>query len=635
MPMDWDNSAVQILKPRCRGGRAWWIVAAGVATAAATVCALGMGRRSGDLPSSVARELETVEVDRGDLALVVTEKGALESSLDDVIRCRVEPFLSLPSGPPVASSESRTPPARGARTRVAGVSPASGMTEPTVTGAIQTKERPQPKDRGRQVPGQSGTSGASATPADARGAPGAGVASVSAGSSSIAAATTPDSAPASRRPVIRSFDYVVEPHVPLRSSLPGQGVISITPPPPPTILTIVPEGTFVKAGDVVCELDSSGFRDALRVQQIRCVQAKAWALQAKYIIAANEIALREYERGILPQDTKLVRQHIAICQIERDQAARNLAWSRRMRAKGFRSAAQVDADAAVLEQAEFTLSNAGRMLDRLINYTAIRILHGQRVKIAASRSDLLTLESAFRLEGERLERIKTMIANCTMRAPRDGIVCHANRTSGWGTGDKLIREGLTVHQSQPIFRLLDSSHLQVSARINESQIARIRLGQPVLIHLVAFPDRILRGSVAEILPIPALTNGPFSDVRSFFATIRIESGGFDALRSGMSAEVDFLVTTRRQVPRVPLEAVRWVGDRSFAARLVATETGVDWLWQPIAVGATDTTFAEVVSGLEPGDRVIAQIANLPTEGPGLPDESGTTLDLALQGHPAQ
>jgi hypothetical protein len=175
----------------------------------------------------------------------------------------------------------------------------------------------------------------------------------------------------------------------------------------------------------------------------------------------------------------------------------------------------------------------------------------------------------------------------------------------------------------------------VSARINESQIARIRLGQPVLIHLVAFPDRILRGSVAEILPIPALTNGPFSDVRSFFATIRIESGGFDALRSGMSAEVDFLVTTRRQVPRVPLEAVRWVGDRSFAARLVATETGVDWLWQPIAVGATDTTFAEVVSGLEPGDRVIAQIANLPTEGPGLPDESGTTLDLALQGHPAQ
>jgi len=160
------------------------------------------------------------------------------------------------------------------------------------------------------------------------------------------------------------------------------------------------------------------------------------------------------------------------------------------------------------------------------------------------------------------------------------------------------------------------------------------LGEPALIHLEAFPDRILRGSVAEIVPIPALANGPFSDVRSFFATVRIESGGFDALRSGLSAEVDFLVESRQRVPRVPLDAVRWVGDRPFAARVIPTETGVDWLWRPIAVGATDTTFAEVVSGLEPGDRVIAHCERLPAEGPGLSDPD-TVLDLAMGEHPGQ
>ena len=101
-----------------------------------------------------------------------------------------------------------------------------------------------------------------------------------------------------------------------------------------------------------------------------------------------------------------------------------------------------------------------------------------------------------------------MIANCTMRAPRDGIIVYANRVNGWGTVETQIREGLRVYQSQPIFRLLDPRHMQVRAKINESQVARIRSGQPVLIHLDAFPDRLLRGSVAEIVPIPSLARGP-------------------------------------------------------------------------------------------------------------------------------
>jgi len=633
MPMDWDTTAAGISKPRWRGGRAWRIATAVVTAAVAVVCALGMGHRTSGSPSSAASELETVEVDRGDVVLLVTENGSLESSIDDVIRCRVESFLSLPSAPPVAISESQLAPARSARVRVAGVSPASGMTGPRIGAAAKTKGLSPAKGPGSRVAANSGTTGALATPA-LRQSP-RGVVSLPAGSSSSAAATPAlDSATAPKRPLIRTFDYVVEPHVPLRSSLPDQGVIASTPPPPPTILSILSEGSCVKAGDVVCELDSSGFRDALHVQELRYVQAKAWVEQAKYILEANEIALREYEQGVLPQDTELVRQHIVICEIERERAARNLAWSRALLAKGFRSAAQVAADAAVVEQAEFALRDAEGMLRRLVKYTAKRILTAQRAKIEASRADSLSLKTAFRLQGERLKRIKAMIANCTMRAPRDGIVVHANRTNGWGTVEMQIREGLTVHESQPIFRLLDPRHIQVRARINESKVARVRLGEPALIHLEAFPDRILRGSVAEIVPIPALANGPFSDVRSFFATVRIESGGFDALRSGLSAEVDFLVESRQRVPRVPLDAVRWVGDRPFAARVIPTETGVDWLWRPIAVGATDTTFAEVVSGLEPGDRVIAHCERLPAEGPGLSDPD-TVLDLAMGEHPGQ
>ena len=229
-------------------------------------------------------------------------------------------------------------------------------------------------------------------------------------------------------------------------------------------------------------------------------------------------------------------------------------------AKGFRTEGQVTADAATLEQTEIALRDAEGMLEQLVKYTGRRIIKSRKARIQAIRADLLSLEASFRLERERLKRIETMIANCTLRAPRDGIIVHANPPYGSGTSDTQIREGLIVHSSQPIFRLLDPHRIQVRAKINESQVARIQPGQPVLIHLEAFPDHRLLGSVAQIVPIPAVTNGLYSGVRSFFATVRIDSGGFDALTTGLTAELEFLVETRRHVTRLPLEAIRWVGD---------------------------------------------------------------------------
>ncbi len=413
------------------------------------------------------------------------------------------------------------------------------------------------------------------------------------------------------------------------ASLPDQGAIATAPPAPPAIVSILPEGSRVKTGAVVCELDSSVFRDALPVQQIRFVQAKSWVEQARSILAANEIALREYEEGIFPQDVEQVKQHITICEIERDRALRNLAWSQGVAAKGFRTRAQVDADAAGLKEAEITLHDAQYMLNRLVKHTGRRIKKARRAKIKAISADLLALQSCLLLEGERLKRIAAMIANCTMRAPRDGIVVYANRTNAWGMVETQIREGLLVHQSQPIFRLLDPKDMHVKARINESQVAQIRSGQPVLIHLEAFPDQPMRGRVAEITPIPSLASGPFSDVRTYSATVRIESGGFDDLRSGLSAELSFLVESRHRVTRVPLEAIRWADDQAFVALATDSPDGLDWMWRPIAVGVTDTTYAEVVTGLEPGDRVIAQCESLPEPEP-IPAPTEEVMEIAME-----
>ena len=606
-----------------------WLVPSlcGAALTAAALglwCVVSMSFRPGSSEHRSLPAMATVEVDQGDVSLVVTENGVLESSVDDLVRCRVESFVGLPVGTPLSGGAPG--PSQPRNARKSGGSSASRPRETALTAVARAIG--SAKSSLAALPGATPRA-ASGNGLDAKVA----ASSPAGGSSANTASNSPSELSASNslnRSAIRSFQYVVEPHVPLRSTLPDQGLLPTTAPPPLSIISIKVEGSRVKAGDVVCELDSSALRDALNVQQLRFAQAKAWVEQAKYTLEADEIALREYEAGVLPQDIELVRQSIGICRIENEQAARNLDWSRRVLAKGFRTATQASADAAVLEQTSIALRNAEGMLEQLVKYTGKRIIKARKARIQAIHADMLSLESAFRLEHQRLKRIETMIANCMLRAPRDGIVVYANQPNGSGTIDTQIREGLIVHPMQPIFRLLDPHHIQVRAKINESQVARIRPGLPVLIRLEAFPDRPLRGSVAQVVPIPTLASGPFSDVRSFFATVRIEFGAFDALTTGLTAEVDFLVDTRRRVTRVPLESVRWIGDRSFAATIVATTAGQDWQWRSIALGVTSANFAEVVHGLEPGDLVVAHSESLPTTDLDVPAPEELP-DLALAG----
>src|SRR5262249_25518466 len=201
-------------------------------------------------------------------------------------------------------------------------------------------------------------------------------------------------------------------------------------------------------------------------------------------------------------------------------------------------------------------------------------------------------------ESIRKRRLETMIEKCTLRAPRDGIVVYANQANNWGMVQNQIQEGATVREGQTIINLPDPNHMRVRAKINESKVSSIYRGQRASIVTDASPDRPLRGTVAEVTVIPAPANGPVSDVRVYFATVDIDSGGFAELRPGLSAEVTFLVEAPRKVTRVPLQAVRWVDSTPYVA--VATPgpadgSKPDYRWRELSLGQSDPLYAEVVS----------------------------------------
>ena len=79
-----------------------------------------------------------------------------------------------------------------------------------------------------------------------------------------------------------------------------------------TILSIVPEGTAVKKGDLVAELDSAALRDRLVDQRITAQRAEADVEASKADLFVAEMAYKEYMEGIQPQQEMTLREEISV-----------------------------------------------------------------------------------------------------------------------------------------------------------------------------------------------------------------------------------------------------------------------------------------------------------------------------------
>lgn len=625
-------------KPR-RSILKWLTILGGTAS----VCAATWAWQNGLRPSmdyfAKPIQFRLVEVDRGDIVQVVLENGSLESASDSTVKCRVEALIGMVGGTTgngtgnsTGGSGGRSGSGGGGTSGRTGGSQGGQAAATTTTTTATTKSNSARTGSGASKVKTSGSSSKSgSSTGSSSGASGGGTSSSTATASTASSTGT---ATMSTKPVIRSFSYMVTPHIPLKGAAVtkntteatksasmgngggrggrGGGNMMEEKPGSTRILTIIPEGTRVKKGQVVCELDSSTFRDELKAQKIRHLQASAWVDQAASILEVSKIALREYRDGIFPQDVQLIRQYIQTCQIEKDMAVRNANWSNDMLKKGLRARSQVIADELAVQQTSIALDEARGMLLRLEKFTGPKILKSLEAKVAAVLTDKLAQDASLSLETERLRRLEKNIANCTLRAPDDGVVVYVNQTNGWGRVEQPIEQGVTVRQDQPIFQLPDPRRLRVKVRINETKVAMVKSGQECQIVIDAFPERKLRGKVLDVTAIATPVNGPFSDVRVYFAYVAIEDG-FDDLRPGLSAEVSFLSDQRRQVERVPLSAVRSVGDESFVAvpdRSKAARREAPYRWQKVELGLSGPDFVEVISGVHQGDRVIADALSL-------------------------
>lgn len=376
-----------------------------------------------------------------------------------------------------------------------------------------------------------------------------------------------------------------------------------------TIIKILSEGTPVKKGDLVCELDSAALRDNLTNQEIATRGADAAYQNAKLTREVAEIAVIEYEQGIYKQERETVLGEIALADANCKRAEDRLDWTVQMNKKGYVSEGQLISERLSLQQAKYNLEQAQTKKFVLEKYTHDKTVKELKSEVEKARSDELAKEQTWQLETTKERKLRTQIENCKLLAPSDGIVVYANDPSkGFGSNQPQIEEGATVRERQKVFTLPDISKMQVNVKVHESMVNSITPGLRARIKVDAFAEQTLVGEVKDVAPLPDQTNFFASDVKVYTTHVSIDKS-LPGLRPGMTAQVEILVAELEKVLSVPAQALLEYKDKDH----LAVKGAQGYAFRDVTVGTTNDKLVEIKKGLVSGDVVALNPVALMSE----------------------
>jgi HlyD family secretion protein len=377
------------------------------------------------------------------------------------------------------------------------------------------------------------------------------------------------------------------------------------------IIKIMPEGTRVKAGELVVELDSSSLRDQLSTQKINTQQAESSHRQATLTREVAETAVIEYKEGTFKQDRDTAKGEIALAKSELTRAEDRLQWSDRMVDVGYVSKAQNTADRLSLEKAKFTLEQSMTKLDVLQKYTQKKTIKELEADVEKAKTDEKAKEATLDLEQGKERKLIRQISKCKILAPGDGLIVYANDPNRFGGNNQpQIEEGATVRERQKLFSLPDVTKMRVNTKVHESMVDRISPGLRALVRVDAFPGDELKGRVASVAPLPDPNSFFSSDIKVYTTQIQIENGP-PGIRPGMTAQVQILITELVDVLSIPVTGVLPFKGSNYAYVRLPNQRGFDR--REITLGLTNDKLIEIKTGLKPGDLIVLNPSTLLSE----------------------
>jgi HlyD family secretion protein len=377
--------------------------------------------------------------------------------------------------------------------------------------------------------------------------------------------------------------------------------------PQPVAAVYVEMGQVVTAGMVLARLQDSDL--ALSVteaeQALRSAELRLRTLQAPP--RAEDVALAEANLrvaknqqyaaslGKTPQEVEIARLNLVMAQTALSSTYAAMARLESQGKYSEKQALQAQADRQVedariaelryqqaqeptpygpVAAAQAAVEQAQAALDRL--------------KRGPSEEDVAIARRQISQARAALEIARHGAAGTTVTAPFEGVVAAVN-----------IRAGEPAVAARPAIVLVDLQRYYLDVLVDEVDVARVAVGQPVTVTLDALPDVALTAAVEKIAPVASVNAGIVSyPVR---LSLVPPGGATGRVRAGMTATAAIVVTEARDVVLVPNWAIR--RDRDTGRAYVGVLA--DGVLRDVAVelGLHDDAYSEARSGVQAGDVV--------------------------------
>lgn len=252
---------------------------------------------------------------------------------------------------------------------------------------------------------------------------------------------------------------------------------------------------------------------------------------------------------------------------------------------------------AKYDQAQYKVTNTR------LDYERYKMLYDQG---AGTKQTLDNAEYEYNTALSNLTAAESDLAETTITAPMSGIVVGEPKPAG-----AMAVQG----NSNPtvIMRIADTSQKQIMAKIDETDIGNIKVGQDATFTVDTYTNRTFTAHVSKISQTDTSntwdTNGTSTSSSSsssssasviyYYVTLDVDDPD-DVLRLGMTARVEINTAEKEDALVVPIAALKTNDNGSYVLRVNASGQTEQ---VPVTTGIYSDEYVEILSGLSEGDRV--------------------------------
>jgi len=206
------------------------------------------------------------------------------------------------------------------------------------------------------------------------------------------------------------------------------------------ILWVVDEGTWVKKGEKLVELDSSALEQEIKQQRIVVNSSHALKISAASSLEQAIVGKEEYLQGEFIKQEKTILKDILELKEKLALAEETAKFSAEQAAQGFVNQRELRADQFRVEAAKVSLDLQENNLTTLRNITKRKELIGFDSDIETAKAKNEAEIKSHQEELDKLTEIEEQLELCIIYAPEDGQVVHANRFSSRGGSAEFVVE---------------------------------------------------------------------------------------------------------------------------------------------------------------------------------------------------